>query len=76
MNKLLLVAFLISNVLVSNAVFLKKNSQTTVNNLRNIQESEFGKRILDTIALQMNNKSPLSDVAKMLNDILANLKAQ
>lgn len=75
MNKLLVV-FLIANVLASNAVFLKKTSTTTVNHLRNIQESEFGKRILDTIALQMNNKSPLSDVAKMLNDILANLKAQ
>jgi regulatory protein YycI of two-component signal transduction system YycFG len=51
MSKLFLVAFLIANVFFAQGVFLKKSSTTTVNHLRSISESDFGKRILDTIAL-------------------------
>ena len=31
-----------------------------------MEEHELGKKLLDTIALQLNNKAPLSDIAKML----------
>jgi hypothetical protein len=31
--------------------------------LEQIESHEFGKKIIDTIALQLKNKSPLSDIA-------------
>jgi hypothetical protein len=76
MNKLLIASLLLINIAFSSAVFLKKPTSskfTTLNQLREINDSDFGKRILDTIALQLANKSPLSDVAKMLADIRQNL---
>lgn len=36
----------------------------------------FGKKILDTIALQLKNKSPLGDIAKMLAEIRQDLVIQ
>jgi hypothetical protein len=54
MNKFLIASLLVINIAFSSAVFLKKPTSgkfTTMNQLREINDSEFGKRILDTIAL-------------------------
>lgn len=32
-----------------------------------------GKKLLETIALQLKNKAPLADIAKMLQDLRENL---
>lgn len=37
---------------------------------------DFGRKILDTIALQVNSKAPLQDVAKLLADLKDNLNTQ
>jgi len=53
MNKFLAIVLLV-NIVCSNAVFLKKpvsGKQNTYASLREINDSDFGKRILDTIAL-------------------------
>jgi chromosome segregation ATPase len=66
-------------ITMNQAVFLKKPASgkfNTFNQLREIQDSDFGKRILDTIALQLANKSPLADVARMLQEIRQNLALQ
>jgi len=70
----LLTIFVILNIVFSgaNAVFLKKPSKATYsvfNQLKNVENSNFGKKILDTIALQVKNKSPLGDIAKLLAEI-------
>lgn len=39
------------------------------NKLQEIEKSSFGKNIIDTIALQIKNKSPLGDIAKMLAEV-------
>jgi regulatory protein YycI of two-component signal transduction system YycFG len=47
-------AFLLLNIAFSSAVFLKKPTNShfnTMSQLREISEKDFGKRILDTIAL-------------------------
>ena len=41
-----------------------------------MENSEFGKKILDTIALQVKNNSPLSDIARMLAEIRQDLTLQ
>ncbi|CAD8111892.1 unnamed protein product [Paramecium primaurelia] len=44
--------------------------------LENLEDNPLGKKILDTIAIQMRNQSPLSDIAKMLQDLRENLVLQ
>jgi predicted nucleic acid-binding Zn-ribbon protein len=74
--KTILAVLLIANIAFSNAVFLKKPSKTTfsvLNQLQDFENHDFGKKILDTIALQMKNQAPLADVAKMLAEIRQDL---
>jgi hypothetical protein len=76
MNKTFIVALIVLNLAFSNAVFLKKPSKATFtvfNQLKAVEEVGFGKKILDTIALQLKNKSPLGDIAKMLAEIRSDL---
>jgi hypothetical protein len=44
--------------------------------LKYVEGNNFGKKILDTIALQMKNKSPLGDIARLLAEIRQDLATQ
>jgi len=44
--------------------------------LQNIDNTDFGKKLLDTISLQLKNKSPLSDISKLLSEIRSELVHQ
>merc|ERR1712151_205861 len=46
------------------------------NALNNIDSSEFGKNLLDTIALQMESNSPMQDIANLIRDMMNDLRAQ
>jgi len=76
----LIAIFLILNLAFNaNAVFLKKQNKATYsvfNQLKSVENSQFGKKILDTIALQMKNKSPLADIARLLAEIRTDLATQ
>jgi chromosome segregation ATPase len=75
----ILVALLIVNIAFSNAALLKKPNKVTYNvfnQLKSIEDEVFGKKILDTIALQLENKSPLGEIATMLAQIRQDLVIQ
>jgi len=79
MRKVAIVAFLLLNIALSSAVFLKKPTQASFNvfsQLKKVEQSSFGKKILDTVALQLKNKSPLQDIAKLLAEIRTDLVVQ
>jgi len=86
MNKVTLVAlFVILNIAVTSAgpgfmnkrqTLSHKSEPTVLAQLEEIQNNEFGKKILDTIALQLKNKSPIGDIARMLAEIRQDLVLQ
>jgi chromosome segregation ATPase len=80
MSKTLIAVFLILNIAFSaNAVFLKKPSKAAFSvftELSKLEEHEFGKKILDTIALQIKSQSPLQDIARLLDEIRQDLVTQ
>lgn len=64
---------------LSQAVFVKKASDPNAGvfaELEEIEQHELGRKVLDTIALQMKNQAPLADIAKMLQDLRENLLLQ
>lgn len=78
-QKTITLLFLIGLLAISKAVFLenKMGSHFAIfSQLKSIEDSEFGKKILDTIALQLQNKSPLSEVASLLKELRSNLVSQ
>ncbi|KAM3138477.1 hypothetical protein pb186bvf_009391 [Paramecium bursaria] len=73
------IACLLLGLAITQAVFVKKVSDPNANvfaELEEIEEHELGRKILDTIALQMKNQAPLADIAKMLQDLRENLVLQ
>ena len=63
----------------TNAVFLKKPAKAGFNvftQLKSFEDITFGKKLLDTIALQLSANSPLGDVARMLAEIRTDLATQ
>ncbi|CAK73585.1 unnamed protein product (macronuclear) [Paramecium tetraurelia] len=73
MNKVLLLLVVLS---IAQSVFVKRSNDPTkavFTQLEAMEEHELGKKLLDTIALQLNNKAPLSDIAKMLQQLRENL---
>lgn len=85
MNKATLVAvILVLNIAFSQAAPGFMNKRQTLSNkeptvaaqLEEITNSDFGRKILDTIALQVKNKSPISDIARMLAEIRQDLILQ
>lgn len=86
MNKVTFVAlFVIFNIAVTSAsagfmnkrqTLSHKSEPTVLAQLEEIQNNEFGKKILDTIALQLKNKSPIGDIARMLAEIRQDLTLQ
>jgi len=77
MSKLILVLL---GLITINAVFVKRAAtdpnMAVYAQLESLEDSLMGKKLLDTIALQMKNKAPLSDIAKMLQDLRENLIMQ
>jgi chromosome segregation ATPase len=73
-------ALVLLGLVAINAVFVKKAASdpnmAVFTQLEQIEETEMGKKLLDTIALQMKNKAPLQDIAKMLQDLRENLILQ
>ncbi|CAD8043380.1 unnamed protein product [Paramecium primaurelia] len=62
-----------------NAVFVKKPSDPNAGvfaELEEIEEHALGRKLLDTIALQMKNQAPLADIARMLQELRENLLLQ
>eukprot|EP01016_Furgasonia_blochmanni_P005165 TRINITY_DN11_c0_g1_i6.p2 TRINITY_DN11_c0_g1~~TRINITY_DN11_c0_g1_i6.p2 ORF type:complete len:382 (+),score=213.93 TRINITY_DN11_c0_g1_i6:73-1218(+) len=39
-----------------------------------LEKDEFGKKILDTVALQIKNKSPVTDISQLLNNIRVDIQ--
>ncbi|CAD8154538.1 unnamed protein product [Paramecium pentaurelia] len=73
MNKVILILVVLS---ITQSVFVKRSNDPTkavFTQLEAMEEHELGKKLLDTIALQLNNKAPLSDIAKMLQQLRENL---
>lgn len=78
MNKKFITAiFVCLNIALSTAIFPSMRSGFNVMaEIKQLDDSDFGKKLLDTIALQLGNKAPLEDVAKLLSDLKANLHKQ
>lgn len=64
------IAIFIFGLIAVNAVFVKKTAtdpnMAVYAQLESLGENAMGKKLLDTIALQLKNKAPLADIAKML----------
>ena len=77
MNK---IAIVLLGLVVANAVFVKKTAsdpnQAVFNQLESLEDVIMGKKLLDTIALQLKNQSPLGDIAKMLQNLRESLIMQ
>lgn len=66
-------------LVLSSAVFVKKVSDPNASvftELEEIENFDMGKKLLDTISLQMKNQAPLGDIAKMLQSLRENLILQ
>lgn len=71
--------FLIANIAMSSAAFIKKPAKMNfdvISKLREIDNHPFGKKIMDTIALQISSGAPLANVAKFLQELIASSAAQ
>ncbi len=71
-------AFIIALVVVgalAETTFLGSNKKLTTA-LNRIDSNEFGKNLLDTIALQMDSKAPMQDIANMIRDMMNDLRHQ
>jgi len=81
MNKAVIVALLCfvafaSASKLNKRITLARSEPTVAEQLQDIESSEFGRKILDTIALQVKNNSPLSDISQMLAEIRQDLILQ
>jgi septal ring factor EnvC (AmiA/AmiB activator) len=80
MSKFAFIALLlIFNSAFGSKVFLGNTNKMTVGafaQLQKIETTSFGKNLLDTIALQVSNKAPLSEVAKLLAELKSDLQHQ
>jgi chromosome segregation ATPase len=76
MTKFAVVALVLINAAFATQVFLGNTNKMTTGafaQLKAIEGTEFGKNLLDTIAIQIQNQAPLSDVAKLLGELKADL---
>ncbi|EAR83960.2 trichocyst matrix protein, putative (macronuclear) [Tetrahymena thermophila SB210] len=80
MKQVAIIGFLlILNITFSQAVFLKRpvtQHFTVFSQLEKIENHSFGKRILDTVALQITNRVPLGEVAKVISEINSDIQSQ
>lgn len=71
--------FLIANIAMSSAAFIEKPKAMNfdvISKLREIDNHPFGKKIMDTIALQISSGAPLANVAKFLQELIASSASQ
>eukprot|EP01015_Nassula_variabilis_P004535 TRINITY_DN1315_c0_g1_i11.p1 TRINITY_DN1315_c0_g1~~TRINITY_DN1315_c0_g1_i11.p1 ORF type:complete len:370 (-),score=101.07 TRINITY_DN1315_c0_g1_i11:56-1165(-) len=76
-NKMRTVAIAIISVLCVASFAAKIESTATLNvrdRLDKIRDDDFGKKILDTIALQIKRNEPLAEVSKLMNNIRLDLQ--
>merc|ERR1711907_852889 len=77
MNKFTFVAvlFLVNAAFATS--FLKSGANSPIfAQLKKVEETSFGKNLLDTIALQVQNQAPLSDISRLLANLKADLEKQ
>jgi chromosome segregation ATPase len=63
-------------LVLAQSVFVKRSNdlnKAVFAQLEALEEHDLGRKLLDTIALQLNNKAPLADIAKMLQQLRENL---
>lgn len=77
MNKLSFIAVLFLVNAAFATTFLKGTPSSPIfAQLKKIESTTFGKNLLDTIALQVENKVPLADISKLLANLKADLENQ
>lgn len=80
MNKTVIALFCLvafaSAAKLNKRITLARSEPTVAEQINDIEGSEFGKKILDTIALQIKNESPLTDISVMLAEIRQDLILQ
>merc|ERR1711907_492914 len=77
MNKFTFVAvlFLVNAAFATS--FLKSGANSPIfAQLKKVEETSFGKNLLDTIALQVQNQAPLADISRLLANLKADLERQ
>jgi len=74
--KSILVIALVLGVAFGGSIFAQNKQVGIFTELQSIDNSDFGKKLLDTIALQLKNKSPLGDISKLLSEIKSELLSQ
>ena len=72
-------ALVLLGLIAVNAVFVKKVTDPNAPVFAEMEEldsTEMGRKLFDTIALQLKNKAPLADIARMLQNLRENLVLQ
>ncbi len=69
---IIIIALLCTSTFASNT-FLGSNAKL-VKTLKGIDNTEFGKNLLDTIALQLETEGAMDDIANLLRDMITELR--
>lgn len=75
-RKMRTVALVLIGLIAVHAVFVKKVTDPNAPvfaQMEDLDGTEMGRKLFDTIALQLKNKAPLSDIARMLQNLRENL---
>lgn len=76
-NSVIVLLGLICVLATAESIFsINKREIGVFSQLQGIDGSDFGKKLLDTIALQLKNKSPLGDISQLLKNIEVELTTQ
>ena len=68
---------LLALIAVTQSVFLPQmKSGNVFADIKQIDTSDFGKKLIDTIALQLKSNAPLEDVSMLLDNLLHNVVTQ
>ncbi len=73
-SAILIIALICSSTFAS-TTFLGTHSKLN-NILSKIDSTDFGKNLLDTIALQLESNAPMDDIATLLRDMITDIKRQ
>jgi chromosome segregation ATPase len=71
----LLLCVILITATMANTHFLGTNDKVKAT-LKAIDTSDFGKNLLDTIALQLESKGPMTDIANLIRDMITDLQKQ
>ena len=68
---------LLALIALTQSVFLPQmKSGNVFADIKQIDTSDFGKKLIDTIALQLKSNAPLEDVSMLLDNLLHNVVTQ